>query len=535
MCWKCGKVFAATEEICPDDQSRLLPVSVDDQDDPMIGSLFDGRFRILRKLGEGGMGNVYGARQIDFERDVALKILKSDFVRDENIRKRFIYEARTISKLRHPNVLRVFDFGSAPDGSFYMVMELLVGESLAERLAYRFLNYREIFNAIPPVCGVLSEAHKNNVIHRDLKPENVFMVAVNDREEFAKLLDFGIAKHLGDTTMTRSGTLWGTPAYMSPEQAKGDTVGGPADTYGIGIMLYELICGNLPFNSTTQMGLALKQIQLAARRLSTVPGLENINSDLDDLILQCLEKDPKNRPADIIEVADRLKEIYASFDEADLEIIPAEQVDAIALQDWIAAEGKVDADVSALPAHLKELDRGHTVVDSTAAIPISKASVESSSFSVPRRSVNIIGVIVALALMAFIGVYFVNSDIFVDEVSSNPKVISAELNQVEVVPLKKDTPAEPVKGVTDAAGNAVTVFLHAQAVAEKMKTKESEFTLVVDEEAESEKEIVAAKPLTKKEKRAKKRRRSKRARTKNKKQKVTKAKKTLKSNLESTF
>lgn len=513
MCWKCGKLFANTMDVCPQDKSRLLAISPDDQDDPMSGSLFDGRFRIFRKLGEGGMGNVYGARQVDFERDVALKILKSDFVRDENIRKRFMYEARTISKLRHPNVLRIFDFGSAPDGSFYMVMELLEGESLADRLAYRFLNYREIFNSIPPVCGVLSEAHQNNVIHRDLKPENVFLVDVNEYEEFAKLLDFGIAKHLGDTTMTKSGTLWGTPAYMSPEQAKGDNVGGPADTYGIGIMMYELICGNLPFNSSTQMGLALKQIQLAARRLSTIPGLENINPDLDDLVIQCLEKDPAKRPDDIIEVAHRLKTIAETFSEKSLDIVPAEEVDAIALQDWIAAEGTVNEDVSSLPEHLKTLD----------SVPREESvSAESASFSVPRKSVNIIGAIIALALMSFIGVYFVNSDIFVDEVSSNPEALNANI----IGTTTKQMALEPVKGVTDAAGNAVTVFLHAQMVAGKMKKVDVEFSLGSN---------VVEKKLVAKKKRSKRTLSNKKRQRNLKRVKAKKAKKKFKSELENTF
>ena len=505
MCWKCGKLFATSIENCPDDNSRLLPISSDDQKDPMIGSLFDDRFRIFKKLGEGGMGNVYGARQIDFERDVALKILKSDFVRNEDIRKRFMYEARSISKLKHPNVLRIFDFGSAPDGSFYMVMELLEGESLADRLAYRFLTYREIYNAIPPICGVLSEAHKNDVIHRDLKPENVFLVAVNEDEEFAKLLDFGIAKHLSDTSMTKSGTLWGTPAYMSPEQAKGETVGGPADTYGIGIMLYELICGNLPFNASTQMGLALKQIQLKARRLSTIPGLEKINTDLDDLVIQCLEKDPRLRPGDINEVADRLKTIAESMSADELSVVPAEEVDALALQDWIAAEAKVNELV--VPEHLKTLDKMRDEV-----------SESHTTISLPRKSLGIAIAIASLALMAFIGVYFVKSDAFVDEVSSKPENLSASIAKTSV---KEIQDVQPLKGVTDAASGAVNVLLRAQRVSENMKPKR-DF-------------LLAGNPLPEK-KVVGKRTKSKRRFVRRRKKKATKAqKKKFKADLEKTF
>ena len=350
MCWKCGEHFPAELDVCPDDGARLLAVSPDDLADPLIGTLFDGRFRVYRKLGEGGMGNVYSARQVDFERDVALKILKADFLRDENIRKRFMYEARTISNLRHPNALRLFDFGQAPDGSFYMVMELLEGESLADRLSYAFVSFRDVFNIVPPICGVLFEAHENRVIHRDLKPENIYLVDVNKRDEFPKLLDFGIAKHLQDQTMTRSGTLWGTPAYMSPEQARGDTVGGPADIYAIGIILFELISGNLPFSSETQMGLAMKHINVGARPLRSIPGLADVvPEELDELVMSCLDKDPEERPTHAEEVAERLNKIKAAhFDDAKLDIIPAEEVDAIALQDWIAAEPDV-SDEAAIP------------------------------------------------------------------------------------------------------------------------------------------------------------------------------------------
>lgn len=350
ICWKCGEKFADSLELCPADGSRLLNLSADDVDDPMIGTLFDGRFRILKKLGEGGMGNVYAARQMDFQRDVALKLLKADYLRDENIRRRFMYEARAISGLKHPNALRLYDFGQAPPQAFYMVMELLEGESLADRLAYRFLTYREIFSIVPPVCGVLGEAHANEVVHRDLKPENIFISLVNG-QEFPKLLDFGIAKHLTDETMTKSGTLWGTPAYMSPEQAKGDRVDGAADVYAIGIILYELISGNLPFHATTQMGLAVKHISVPARSLLSIPGLRSVPVELDDLIMSALSKDPAQRPASMEEFANTLERIKATcFSPEVFDSVPAEEVDAIALQGWLADEPAVEEDLPRLDA-----------------------------------------------------------------------------------------------------------------------------------------------------------------------------------------
>lgn len=330
------------------------------------------------------MGTVYSARQVDFERDVALKILKVDFLRDENIRKRFMYEARTISNLRHPNAVRIFDFGQAPDGSVYMVMELLVGESLADRLAYRFLSYRDILDMVPPICGVLGEAHRNDVVHRDLKPENIFIGELEAQAEFHKLLDFGIAKHLRDETMTRSGTLWGTPAYMSPEQAKGGSVAAAADVYAIGIILYELISGNLPFHSTTQMGLAMKHISVPARSLLSIPGLASVPQELDDLILSALSKDPAERPATMEQFAEQLVSIRARlFDDALLDSVPAEEVDALELQRWIQEEPDVSEDASGEFAALTSGE--HRAIQAATAAPSVDVSNELKRPTTPTN------------------------------------------------------------------------------------------------------------------------------------------------------
>ncbi len=335
-CWQCGRTFKTAMDVCPDDGARLIETGFEDQEDPLLGTVFDGRFQILKKLGEGGMGTVYSAQRLDFETEVALKLLKLDFARDDGIRKRFMYEARVISNLKHPHAVRLFDFGQTSEGHVYMVMELLSGESLADRLAYRFVSYREVFDIITPVCGVLGEAHLRDVIHRDLKPENIYLLEVDGNEEFPKLLDFGIAKHKREETMTKSGTLWGTPAYMSPEQAQGNPVGAAADIYGIGIMLYELISGNLPFHASTQMGYAVKHINEPVRPLSSIPGLESVPEELDDFLVRMLAKAPEKRPESMEEVATTLSRICEEcFDDELLDSVPAQEIDPIGLQRWI--------------------------------------------------------------------------------------------------------------------------------------------------------------------------------------------------------
>ncbi len=370
ICWKCGKSFHTAIEVCPDDGSRLLELTSEDRKDPLIGTLFDGRFRIFHKLGEGGMGTVYSARRLDFDSEVALKLLKDGFARDEGIRKRFLYEARTISNLQHPHSVRLFDFGQTSDGQFYMVMELLRGESLAERLAYRFVTYREVFEIIPPICGVLGEAHIREVIHRDLKPENIFLQQVTENQDFPKLLDFGIAKHHGMATMTQSGTLWGTPAYMSPEQARGDVIGPRADIYGIGVMLYELISGNLPFHASTQMGFAVKHINELPRSMRTIPGLTSVPVELDDFVLRLLAKDPRQRPEDMEEVATTLLSIRDRlFDDALLAQTPAIEVDAVGLKSWLHSDEN-SQEFSRPDADFQSFVRTQAMVPTLSAFPL---------------------------------------------------------------------------------------------------------------------------------------------------------------------
>lgn len=328
ICWQCGETYGADQDYCPEDGSQLVDLDPSEAKDMLVGRVFDHRFRIVRKLGEGGMSRVYAAKRLEGEGRVALKILKADFLRDPEVRKRFMYEARVISNLEHGNAVDLFDFGQAPDGSFYMVMELLEGHSLADRLEGGDLTYRETFQFLPPVCGVLAEAHEQDVIHRDLKPENIFLARTGDELPVPKLLDFGIAKHLRSRTMTKNDQLWGTPAYMSPEQAAGEEVAGTADIYAMGVMLYELVSGVLPFRASTAMGYATKHMHREPEPISSLPGIREVPDRLDAFILHMLEKEPENRPPTMERMVRELRNIeHDVFDERLLGTIPAQQVD----------------------------------------------------------------------------------------------------------------------------------------------------------------------------------------------------------------
>lgn len=346
-CWQCGHTLITSEHFCPNDGARLLDIALRDDHDPLIGQLIDGRYLVHGRVGEGGMGMVYRASPREGGgKDVAIKVLKADYLRDEQIRRRFMHEARIVANLEHPQAVRLHDFGQMPDGNFFMVMELLEGESLAERLTYKFLTWREIFDIISPICLVLGEAHKKGVVHRDLKPENIFIARGPDGAEIPKLIDFGVARQLDQATITHTGAMWGTPAYMSPEQARGERVEAAADNYAIGIILYELICGTLPFNASSQMGYAVKHMHEVARSLTTMPGLETPPAALDALILSLLDKSPERRPGPAEQLAAALDAIRAEhFDAALLDHTPAMEIDPVALQSWLK-DSVVDASAS---------------------------------------------------------------------------------------------------------------------------------------------------------------------------------------------
>jgi serine/threonine protein kinase len=328
VCWQCGSTYQGDRETCPEDGAQLVELDPSETQDILIGRVYDYKYRIIGKLGEGGMSDVYSAKPVDGDRDVALKILKADFLRNEEVRKRFMYEARTISNLEHPHVVDLFDFGQSPDGSFYMVMELLEGQSLSSFLSDGDLDYGEILDIATPICGVLAEAHDRGVIHRDLKPENIYLTDDGADEWLAKLLDFGIAKHLRhQTVMTKSGALWGTPAYMSPEQAAGESVTEAVDQYAIGVILFEMVTGVLPFRATTSMGYAVKHMNQTAPHMTEVPGLKSVPNRLADLVAAMLQKDPSLRPPSMRAVSEELDTIRDELAEPGLlDFVPATEV-----------------------------------------------------------------------------------------------------------------------------------------------------------------------------------------------------------------
>lgn len=218
--------------------------------DPLLGSLAAGRYRLVRLLGEGGMGRVYLAEHEAIQKKVALKVLRNEFSARTEIVTRFQQEAISASRIKHPNVLDVFDFGQLEDGSFFLAMEFLEGNDLADELSrVHQVHPRRAVRVAVQVCRALGAAHSRGVIHRDMKPENVFLIG-DPTAPFVKLLDFGISKQQnGTAALTRTGMIIGTPAYMAPEQARGAHVDHRVDIYAVGAILYRALTGRCPFEA----------------------------------------------------------------------------------------------------------------------------------------------------------------------------------------------------------------------------------------------------------------------------------------------
>jgi serine/threonine protein kinase len=283
------------------------PVAPVPSQDRLIGALLGGKYRVLSKLGEGGMGTVFLAHHETIDRQVAVKVLLSSLVGDAVAMHRFEREARTISRMRHPNTVTIFDFGQTPDRDLYIVMEHLTGETVGDVLRREGrLEPLRATRIIRQVCASLREAHALGVIHRDLKPDNIFLTHIGEEPDFVKVLDFGLAK-LSDneqtSRITQQGKVFGTPLYMSPEQASGGPLDHRSDIYALGVLLYEMLCGATPFAADTVLALLLKHIQEAPPRLSVVRPELGVDPRLEAAVMRALEKDPAQRPQSVGEFA----------------------------------------------------------------------------------------------------------------------------------------------------------------------------------------------------------------------------------------
>jgi serine/threonine protein kinase/tetratricopeptide (TPR) repeat protein len=258
------------------------------------------RFRLLRWLGEGGMGVVYEAEHVDIDRRVALKILRFDLSREPRMVQVFRDEARAASRMGAPNIVDIYDFGELPDGRLFFCMELLEGRDLVPESEEEWTEPTELIGTLRQICKGLHAAHQVGVVHRDVKPENIILVTRDGRPGMVKIVDFGISAMLA--AGTHEGGIAGTPHYMAPEQITGEPFDGRLDIYAVGCVAYEMLVGRPPFDSE-ELELLLHQ-HLATRppRPSEVRPDRDVPKPLEDVIMRCLEKDPDDRYPDMAEV-----------------------------------------------------------------------------------------------------------------------------------------------------------------------------------------------------------------------------------------
>jgi tRNA A-37 threonylcarbamoyl transferase component Bud32 len=252
-----------------------VPPESPEHSDSLLGTLIGDRYRVLARLGEGGMGAVYRVEHVMMKKELALKLLHPELGRLEEVAKRFEREAEAAARLDHPNIIQVTDFGRTPDGMLFLVMELLSGPSLAEELGHnstpKALGIDRSLHILRQILRALEKAHASGVVHRDLKPENIVLVERDGTRDVVKLLDFGIAKITdaakSGEVLTQAGVVFGTPEYLSPEQAMGEEADGRADLYAAGVMLYEMLAGKRPFEAESKVEVLSMHLTREARPL----------------------------------------------------------------------------------------------------------------------------------------------------------------------------------------------------------------------------------------------------------------------------
>jgi len=272
----------------------------------MIGRTIS-HYRILAKLGEGGMGVVYKAKDLKLKRTVALKFLPPELTRDDDAKTRFIHEAQAASSLDHPNICNIHEVDETDDSQLFIAMACYEGETLKERITRGPLPLNQSVDIARQVAEGLAKAHEQGIIHRDIKPANIFLTT----DGLVKIVDFGLAKLSGQTRMTRDGTTLGTVAYLSPEQARGEEVDARADIWSLGVTLYEMVTGRLPFEGEHEQAVLRSILDDEPESVTALRA--RVPMEMDRVLGKCQAKNPEERyqtAADLIADLDNSKKEY---------------------------------------------------------------------------------------------------------------------------------------------------------------------------------------------------------------------------------
>jgi serine/threonine-protein kinase len=338
ICSRCSEAFPDDAGYCPLDGTALAKST-----DPYLGRTIAGRFRLIQRLGAGGMSSVYLARHVMIDRLSAIKILREDLGLNPNHRERFLREARAVNRINHPNIVAITDFGEM-EGLVFLVMEHVAGEELLAVLKRGVMKWDRAVRIGAQIASALARAHEMGIIHRDLKPENVLLWTTPDGLEVVKLTDFGIAKIMDAPALTFSEQIFGTPGYIAPEYLDGLPPDGRSDLYALGVMLYEMVTGTMPYEAKGQSEMLLKP--LTTPPTPPTKHVPSLPADLEMLIMRLLARHPVDRFSDGYTVVQALEEVFK--------------------------RGAAGAPAGTLPPpsmHGVERDRWSTVVDAPNSVP----------------------------------------------------------------------------------------------------------------------------------------------------------------------
>jgi serine/threonine-protein kinase len=395
-CPTCRTTYPNEHKICSSDGTTLLPdEAFGSADSDLVPGVQVGEYIVEGKIGEGGFGSVYRAVHPLIGKAAAIKVLNRQYSSNPQMVSRFIAEARAVNQIRNRNIIDIFSFGQLEDGRQYYVMELLDGVTFDGYLRQKGRLAPE--DAMPILRGIaraLGAAHAAGIAHRDLKPENVFLVMEDDGNVFPKLLDFGIAKLMGESGLghkTRTGAPMGTPHYMSPEQCRGRNVDQRTDIYSFGILVFETLTGRLPFDGEDVVDLLLKQTTAPAPRPSEV--CPDLPAALDAPVLHMLEKDPANRPDSLTAALDALA-AAAKGAGYDVKTSPRKQPDPLA-----PGSGAGHATGKSLTPAEQEISAARTLLHVGDATPTLVAATASKA-PTSRAAIFIGGGVIAVAAIA---------------------------------------------------------------------------------------------------------------------------------------
>ena len=357
----------------------------------MVGRTIADRYEILSRLGEGGMGAVYIARQVAMDREVAVKVLHREFLRDESSRKRFVREMQATSAISHPNTVTVYDYGTTEQGEAFLVMELLSGMTLHQAIAgCGAMPTARVVHITQQVSQALASAHDKGIIHRDIKPENIILLDSYGVDDWVKVLDFGIARMgeseggFGRESLTQTGTVLGTPSYMSPERAMGRPMDHRSDIYAVGVLMYVMATGRTPFESTEPMSVLFKHVSepvppLSAKTDEPHPGW------MDALIARLMAKEPDDRPDSLHEVVHFLDgHKTGSMPVLDSPLIDLSDIDHDSQTTVLQTRQSSESDRSAKPRTVIRPSSGYARKPTASKLPAQPAKPEPKPEPTPE-------------------------------------------------------------------------------------------------------------------------------------------------------